>query len=122
MIDRILYNGDFITLDSKTTKVTALALIGERIVAMGSDDQIVPLASTTTIKQNLNGKTVIPGLIDAHIHWQMTARALSDVNVFEVPTKAVALERVAERVKTMPTSAWVFGHGWTQDYWPDRAF
>jgi predicted amidohydrolase YtcJ len=122
MIDRILYNGKFITLDSNNPQVSALAIMGERIVALGSDDQILPLASATTIKQNLNSKTIIPGLIDAHVHWQMTAHALSDVNVFEVPTKAVALERVAERVKTTPAGDWIFGHGWTQDYWPDRAF
>ncbi len=122
MIERILYNGNIITLAEDVRRVSALAITNGRVMATGSDDDILALATAGTIRQNLEGRTIIPGLTDAHIHWQWTARALQDVDVFEVPSKAVALERVAERVATTPTGEWITGHGWAQAYWPDGAF
>ena len=53
---------------------------------------------------NLDGKTVLPGLTDAHLHWEAQSRALRSVNVFEVPSKALAVERVSERVNQ--TAGW----------------
>ena len=122
LIDRVLYNGHIVTLDNARPPVSALALAGGRIVAFGSDDQILAIAAAGTIRENLDGKTVIPGLTDAHIHWEWTARALHQVNVFEVPNKAVAIERVAEWTAKTPAGQWVRGSGWFQDLWPDRAF
>jgi len=121
-IDRILYNANIITQDSAKPRVSALAIMGERIVASGSDDEILALASARTIRHNLNGLTIIPGLTDAHIHWRMTAESLRKVNLFEVPDKATALERVAERARQTPEGEWIRGFGWTQDIWPDKAF
>ena len=122
LVDRILYNGNIITLADETPRVTALALSGERIVACGSDDEILPLAGIGTQRDNLGGKTVIPGLTDAHIHWQGVALSFREVSVYEAPSKAVALARVAERAAVTPPGQWITGHGWTQDVWPDRVF
>lgn len=122
IIDRILFNGNIRTLNAQQRKVNALAIIGERIVAMGRDDEMLALAGPGTVRENLGGRTVLPGLIDAHIHWSMTAQALHQVDVFEVPDKGVALARVAEYVKRVAPGNWVTGRGWTQDFWPDRAF
>jgi hypothetical protein len=122
MTDRILYNGNIVTLDSAARRVSAVAIVGERIIAAGSDDDILTLAHHGTIKENLEQQTVIPGLTDAHLHWQWTARALQEVDVFEVPNKQVALERVAERAAQTPVGEWVTGHGWSQSMWPDGAF
>jgi predicted amidohydrolase YtcJ len=122
VVDRILHNGNIVTLDSRQSRVSALALTGGRIVASGSDDEIVRLAGVGTIRENLGGRFVIPGLIDAHIHWKLTAHALHQVDVFEVPSKAIALQRVAERAAVTAPDEWITGWGWTQDFWPDRAF
>ncbi|MBZ0286946.1 MAG: amidohydrolase, partial [Anaerolineae bacterium] len=122
MIEHILYNGNIITLDDRMPRVSALAISGGRIVAYGSDDEVKPLAMSGAVLENLGGKTVIPGLTDAHIHWQGTARAMHEVNVFEVPDKMAAAKRVSERAAKMPPGQWITGHGWFQDIWPDRAF
>lgn len=121
-IDCILYNANIITQAGARPRVSALAIMGERIVAYGSDDDMLALASARTARHNLNGRTVIPGLTDAHIHWRMTAESLGKVNLFEVPDKATALERVAERARQTPAGEWIRGFGWTQDIWPDKAF
>ena len=122
VVDRVLHNGNIVTLDSRQARVSALAISGGRIVASGIDDEILPLAGAGTIRENLGGRFVIPGLIDAHIHWKWTAHALQQVDVFELPNKAIALQRVADRVAVTAADEWITGSGWTQDFWPDRAF
>lgn len=121
MIDRILYNGHIRTLDSAHPIVSALAIAGERIVAVG-DDSLRDLAGPGTQLDNLEGRTVLPGLTDAHLHWSWLSRALQSVDVYEVPSKEEAQRRVAERVAQTPPGEWIFGRGWVQDVWPDRAF
>ncbi|MEP6984748.1 MAG: amidohydrolase family protein, partial [Chloroflexota bacterium] len=122
LFDRILYNGNIVTLDTHQPRVSAVAIRDNRIVACGSDSDLLPLASADTIRQNLGGRTVIPGLTDAHIHWEQTARTLSQVNVFEVPDKSIAVERVAARVAKTPAGEWITGYGWFQDIWSGSAF
>ncbi|MFW5691515.1 MAG: amidohydrolase [Chloroflexota bacterium] len=122
MIDRILYNGNIYTQMADQPNVTALAISGERIVAYGLDEDVLPLEMASTVKENLEKRTVIPGLTDAHLHWQWTARSLHEVDVFEVPTRHVAVQRVAERVATTAPGEWITGHGWSQEFWPDKSF
>lgn len=122
MIQTILFNGNIITLDHRRPQASALAISYGRIVALGTDSDIQRLAESTTKRVNLEGKTVLPGLADAHLHWEAQARALKSVNVFEAPSKELALERVAERARKTAVGDWITGQGWTQDLWSDRAF
>jgi len=122
MIDRILHHGTIITQDPDNRRASAIAIARGRIVAVGTDDDILEMATAHTVKENLEGRVVIPGLTDAHLHWQMTARALDEVDVFEVPEKAVAVDRVRERVGTVASGDWILGHGWSQEYWVDKRF
>jgi len=122
MIDRILFNGNLITLDDTERRISALAINDGRIIAYGRDEDVLPLATANTVKENLDGQTVIPGMTDAHIHWRWTACAVQEVDVFEVPTKEVALARVAERVAMTSPGEWIIGRGWSQSIWPDPAF
>lgn len=115
-IDRILYNGRL------PGGMTALAISNGRILDVGTDDAIRRLAGPGTVSENLDEKYVLPGLIDAHIHWQWTASQLQSVDVFEVPSKQAALDAVAARVRTTAPGEWITGHGWAQDLWPGRAF
>ena len=72
---------------------------------------------------NLDGKTVIPGLTDAHLHWEAQARAMRSVNVFEAPEKTDRgrAGAGARHVKRRPASGST-GQGWAQDLWLDRTF
>lgn len=122
MIDRILINGRITTLDPARPEVTALAIVRDRIIAAGDDDRILALAGPGTAIDNLGGRRVIPGLTDAHIHWEGVAHSLRTIDVFEVPTKEEALRRVAERARAAAPGEWLVGRGWTQALWPDRDF
>ncbi len=119
--DRILYNGHIRTLDPARPAASALALLGERIVALG-DDGLRKLAGPHTALDDLGGRTVLPGLTDAHIHWSWLARTLPQVDLFNVPSKEEALRRVRARAGETPPGEWIRGRGWLQDLWPDPRF
>jgi predicted amidohydrolase YtcJ len=122
MMDRILLNARIYTLNPAQPHASALAIARDRIVAVGDDDAIRALAGPHTAVDRLNGQMVIPGLTDAHIHWEGVARALRDVDLLDVPSKAEALQRVAERARQTPPGEWIVGRGWSQALWPDGAF
>lgn len=64
----VLYNGNVITVDSRTPRAQAVAIADGRFTAVGTNAEIRPLATARTVKINLEGKTVLPGFIDAHSH------------------------------------------------------
>src|SRR5947207_2221558 len=66
--DVVFTNGKIITVDEKFTIAQALAIRGNRIVAVGTNQQIAQLAGTTTRRIDLRGRAVVPGLIDNHMH------------------------------------------------------
>ena len=66
---------------------------------------------------DLGGKTVLPGLIDAHLHLSYFARSLAKVDC-ETDTRQECLRRVQERAEQTPPGVWVLGHGWNQNVWP----
>lgn len=112
---KLLYNARIHTCNQKQPTASALLIDdGGWVVAVGGQELIeaFPFAQ----KENLNGKTIWPGLTDAHIHLQQLAFALQKVNV-ETPTKAEALQRVAKQAQTTPPGTWILGHGWQQNDW-----
>ena len=121
MIERLLINANIRTLDPAHPRATALALYRERIVAVG-DDSLRDLAGPDTAIDDLEGRTVLPGLTDAHIHWSWTARGMQDVDLFNTSDRAEAVRRVGARAEVTPPGQWITGQGWAQADWPDRAF
>ena len=114
----ILYNGHITTLDPHNAEVSALAIETGKVVAIGSDEQLLSLATSNNRKIDLQGKTVWPGLMDAHLHLSLLAQSLDMVDC-DTATREECLQRVAERARTAKTGAWVIGHGWDQNKWPE---
>ncbi len=115
MPDSILLNANIHTLDSKNPHATALALRDGKIAAVG-DDSLRALAGPHTRLVDLEGRTVLPGLTDAHIHFEWYSIGLANVDV-ETETLAEALRRVAERASATPPDQWIRGHGWNATRW-----
>jgi predicted amidohydrolase YtcJ len=122
MIDSILHNATIITQDPQQPTAEALAIANGTIVASGSSDEMLALASSATRVVDLQRSTVIPGLVDAHVHWQMYSESLLQVDLFEVPSREEAVERVAAAAAVAGPGEWILGRGWIQDVWPDRGF
>ncbi|MCZ6485015.1 MAG: amidohydrolase family protein [Acidobacteria bacterium] len=66
--DTVLYNGKVLTVDSNFSTAEAVAVRGNRIVAVGTDDEVLRLAGPNALKIDLKGKMVIPGFINTHVH------------------------------------------------------
>lgn len=115
---RILYNARIHTLDPRQPVVSAMAIDGQRILATGSDAEMLALATPLTLTENMGGSIILPGLTDAHVHLQIYAFSLQNVDA-ETPTRAECLRRVAQRAMNTRPGEWIRGHGWNQNVWPE---
>jgi predicted amidohydrolase YtcJ len=118
MRDLLLYHGLIHTLDPLQPTATALAIRGDRILASGSDDDMRALLPAATGDQvvDLGGLPVLPGLIDAHLHFDWYSLGLQNVDA-ETATLAECLERVRAKAAATPAGQWVTGLGWNQNAW-----
>ena len=122
LADRILIGGVVHTLDRSRPHATALALQGRWIIGVGDDHTIQMMARPGAAVDELEGRAVIPGLVDGHMHLSWYAQGLTNVDLFEVPSKAEALRRVGARAQTAAPGEWVQGRGWWQELWEGAAF
>jgi predicted amidohydrolase YtcJ len=113
----VIHNARIHTLNPDQPIANALAIDGESIQAVGSDTDICSVYGSAKI-YNAEGRTIIPGLTDAHIHLETYALGLQKVDC-ETSSRAECLERVAERARNSPAGAWILGHGWNQNSWPE---
>ncbi|MBI2332332.1 MAG: amidohydrolase family protein [Chloroflexi bacterium] len=113
---KLLYNANIHTLDSSNPRASAILVAGRRIIAIGDKIKLESLAHGKLEKQDMKGKTILPGLTDAHIHMQLYAMGLSRVDC-ETKTKEECLRRVGERARNTKPGEWVLGHGWQQNDW-----
>ncbi len=114
--DWILQNARIYTQDPEQPIVEAIAVVGERVGAVGRAEEVRAWQSPRTRILDLGGATVLPGLIDAHLHLEGYARRRMGVDV-DTPTLEEALARVARRVAHTPPGAWIVGRGWLQERW-----
>jgi predicted amidohydrolase YtcJ len=126
--DLILYNGSIYTMDGARPReesgpdASALAISSDRIVAAGELQDLRPLLSPQGRMLDLGGSTVLPGLIDSHLHFCQYSLRLEQVDLQQAPTLEEALRRVAERAARSEPGAWIRGGGWNCNLWGDGAF
>jgi predicted amidohydrolase YtcJ len=105
---RILFNGGVLTMDASDRVVQAVAIDGDRIVAVGSNDEVQRLAGPRTKVLDLGGRTVIPGLGDAHNHAIRGGQTYRfETYWYDVTTLAVALEVLKEAAAKKGPGKWV---------------
>src|SRR5579883_1222526 len=99
-LDLILTNGKIVTVDNRFTIAQAVAIRGDRVIATGTNQQVTRLAGPSTRRIDLSGKTVIPGLIDNHMHLLRAATTWAKELRFDgVNSRAQAIEMLRARVK-----------------------
>lgn len=98
----------------------AVAMRGEEIAFVGSAKEAEAYRSEATRVLDLAGATVLPGLVDAHVHTAELGKALTQVNLEGVETEEEAVARVAERARSVPEGEWIVGWGWDEGAWADR--
>ena len=120
--DRILYNGKVLTVDRDFSVASAIAIRGERILAVGETDEIRPLAGDDTDEIDLEGRTVIPGLIDNHIHYlRATNFAAYETRIHGVTSRREVMARISSRAKELGPGRWIFIlGGWSEQQFADE--
>jgi predicted amidohydrolase YtcJ len=119
--DLVLSNGKIITVDERFTIAQALAIKGDRIVAVGTNQEIGQLAGPNTRRIDLAGKAVTPGLIDNHMHLLRAATTwLRELRFDGVETRKQAIEMLRARVKAAGSGEWIYTiGGWTHQQFSD---
>lgn len=120
--DLILKNGRIYTMDRQLPRAEAVALRGDRILAVGSSAAMEGLAGAGTRQTDLAGRTVVPGFIDAHLHFLSYGRSLREIDLIDVPSRDAALAQVAADAARTPAGQWLTGRGWDQVLWPEPHF
>ncbi len=119
--DVIYTHANIYTLDAARPRAEALAVAGDRIVAVGATHEIMRLRQPATRTVNLQGKTVLPGLIDAHCHVaSLGSYALGRIDLSQATSFDEVVEVVAARVKRADKGEWIVGGRWDHEAWPGR--
>ena len=120
--DTILINGKILTVDDRDSVREALAVYDGKILAVGTTADIRKTANAKTRVIDLQGRTVIPGLIDSHQHAIRAGLTFTtEVNWVGVPSLAEALDRIRQRAAAAKAGTWIIvGGGWTSNQFKER--
>ena len=110
--DVIVINADVRTSDKSNSRASAFAVKDSKFIAVGNTEAILSMAGDSTKIIDANGNTVVPGFIDSHTHLSSGAKIVTGINLSEIREKAVWLEMIKERVKTMQPGEWLLGGRW----------
>ncbi len=120
--DIALIDGNVITMDDVKPKAQAIAIKKDRIVKVGTNQEINLIIGKDTNVINLQGKTVVPGLIDSHIHVTdfgnfLTWLVLKNTNSIEELQR-----KIQERAQKIPEGRWIIGSGWDQTCFAEKRY
>jgi predicted amidohydrolase YtcJ len=122
--DRILVGGSVWTGDVDAPTAEALAIAGQRIIAVGGSDEIRALAGPETDVIELGGRFAMPGFIDTHTHFLDGGLRLASVDLRDAATPDEFVRRLAEHAEQLPAGTWILGGDWDHEMWggelPDR--
>ncbi len=117
MADRIWLGGTVWTGVPDRRTARALAAEDGRVVAVGSEDEVAALAGPDTVVEHLEGRTVLPGFVDAHAHVVSAGHALSRVQLRDADSREELAHRLAGWAARVPPGRWITGGGWDHELW-----
>jgi predicted amidohydrolase YtcJ len=117
--DLILINAAVHTMDPAHPTAGAVAILGNRIAAVGSTQEIRGLAAPSTHVIDAGGKLVLPGFNDAHVHFLMGGFSLANVDVRDAQSPQEMARRLGDYARKLPKGRWILGGDWDHERWPD---
>jgi predicted amidohydrolase YtcJ len=114
----IVTNAAVYTVDKQHLKAEAVAVIKERIVAVGSQTDIDLWRGPQTKVIDAGGKLLLPGFNDAHVHFVQGGAQLDQVQLTDAATPEEFAKRMAAQVKKTPKGEWILGGRWDETKWP----
>lgn len=116
-ISLAVVNAHIWTGDSRRPWADAMAISGERITIVGSSAEVRKLATPETHVINARGMMVVPGFIDAHVHFLDGGFGLASVHLRDAKTPQEFERRIGEYAKTLPPGAWITNGDWDHEQW-----
>ncbi len=120
--DVVFENGNIYTVNERQPKAEAVAIKGDRIVFVGSNREAQKYVGKRTRVIDLNGKTMVPGMTDAHHHLSGVGFREMTLNLEGVTSLEEFLKKVKVRVDQASPGAWVTGRGWIETFWTPPVF
>ena len=115
--DLVITNANIRTMDAKRTVARSVAVVGGKIIALGSDADTRPLIGPKTRVIDAKGKTIIPGFNDAHVHFMETGQQLSSVDLRDAQTPEEFVRRIKDFAAKLPKGRWILGGKWDHENW-----
>ena len=115
--DLIITNAKVWTVDKTHPAAQAVAVLGDRIVALGSNADIDAWRSASTRVINAAGKLLLPGFNDAHVHFVSGGLQLDSVQLNDATSGAEFARRIGEQAKKTPKGEWIVGGDWDETKW-----
>jgi len=120
--DLVLTNGNIITMNPAQARAEAVAVTKDRILKVGTNNEIAPLIGKNTKTIDLKGKTVVPGFIDTHIHVADFGRTLAWLDLKGAASIRALQTLVKEKAAKTAKGKWILGSGWNQETFKEKRF
>ena len=113
----VVTNAKVVTVETAPAEARAVAIAGDRIVAVGSDDEIKRYVGTGTQVIDAGGQLVIPGFVESHGHFTGVGEAQLVLKLATARTWNDILAMVETAAKAAKPGQWIYGRGWHQEKW-----
>ena len=118
--DMILVNGHIYTMDESNPQVEAVVIKADTFLYVGSREIAESFHGKETKTIDLEGKTMVPGLVEGHAHIMGIGYNLLNVDLRGATSYQEVVDMVAERAANTPEGSWITGRGWHQDKWTEK--
>lgn len=115
--DLIIQNARVWTVDPSQPEAQAVAILGDRIVAVGSNQQVGPWRGPDTRLVDADGRRLMPGFNDAHVHFVDGGSQLDNVELNDATSPQEFARRIRERAAKTATGSWLLGGDWDETKW-----
>lgn len=115
--DLIITNAKVWTVDKSLPLAQSVAVLGDRIVAVGSSADVNAWRGANTKLIDAGGKLLIPGFNDAHVHFVSGGQQLDNIQLNNATSSEEFARRIAERAKITPKGEWILGGNWDETKW-----
>jgi predicted amidohydrolase YtcJ len=115
--DLVVFNANVHTMSTAQKKATSIAVLGNKIIAVGNDASTKSLIGPKTRVIDAKGKLVIPGFNDAHVHFLEGGFQLSSVDLRSARTPQEFVERIKTFAAKLPKGRWILGGKWDHENW-----
>jgi predicted amidohydrolase YtcJ len=115
----IVFNATVHTMDPGKLTAEAVAIYGQRVVAVGSNKEVKGMAGAGTRVIDARGQLVLPGFNDSHVHFLSGGFQLSSVDLRDADTPEEFSDRIRRFVEKLPSGRWITGGDWDHERWAD---